>query len=74
MADLTIKRKKDGNIGINKSLVVEPTIKNARGYREPVEDIEELKDVNCFGPVEMLTPGTIRLDDAVRSSIESCGG
>jgi hypothetical protein len=59
----------DANVGINRKLVVEPTIDNARGYRKPVEDISELKDVNIFSPVELLTPGTVSRDDPVRSSI-----
>ena len=61
----------DANVGISRELTIEPTISNARGYRAPVENIEELKDVNLFSPVEMLTPGTIRTDDAIRSAINS---
>lgn len=54
---------------MNRSLVVEPTIDNARGYRSHVDDINELKDVNVFSPVEMLTPGTARVEDSIRVSI-----
>ena len=36
----------DANVGVNRQLVVEPTIKNARGYRDQVEDIETLQDIN----------------------------
>lgn len=50
-------------------MVVEPTILNARGYRAPVDDINELKDVNVFSPLEMLTPGTARNDDPIRTAI-----
>jgi len=66
---LAISTSPDGNVGINKVLVTEPTIANARGYREPVEDINELKDVNIFSPVELLTPGTARNDDPIRTAI-----
>lgn len=61
----------DANVGINRELVIEPTITNARGYRNPIEDqdIETLKDVNIFSPVEMLTPGTVRNEDPIRTSI-----
>ena len=59
----------DANVGINHSLVIEPTISNARGYRDPVDNVEDLDDVNIFAPTEMLTPGTIRGDDAIRSAI-----
>lgn len=66
---LAIQTSPDKNVGINRVLVVEPTISNARGYREPVEDIDELKDVNVFSPVEMLTPATARVEDPIRVSI-----
>ena len=66
---IAITSSPDANVGINRALVIEPTISNARGYRDQVEDIEDLTDVNLFAPTEMLTPGTIRGDDAIRSAI-----
>lgn len=66
---IAISTSADANVGINKSLVIEPTIVNARGYRQQVEDLNELKDVNIFSPVEMLTPGTARNDDPIRTAI-----
>ena len=66
---LAISTSPDAGVGINKQLVLEPTITNVRGYRKPVEDIDNLKDVNLIAPVELLTPGTIRHDDAIRSAI-----
>lgn len=66
---LAISTSPDKNVGVNRNLVVEPTISNARGYREPVSDPEELKDVNVFSPTEMLTPGTARRDDPIRTAI-----
>lgn len=60
---------KDANVGINKSLVIEPTISNALGYRDQTVSEESLKDVNIFSPVEMLTPGTSRNDDPIRTAI-----
>ena len=65
----------DANVGVQHTLVIEPTISNARGYRDQVENVEDLLDVNLFAPTEMLTPGTIRGDDAIRSAINtSCCG
>lgn len=66
---LAMSSSPDANIGIARELVVEPTITNARGYRGPVEDVDELKDVNIFSPVELLTPGTARNDDPIRTAI-----
>lgn len=66
---LAISTSPDANVGINKSLVIEPTIANVRGYRDQLEDDNELKDVNIFSPVEMLTPGTARVEDPIRTAI-----
>lgn len=65
---LAISTSPDANVGVNKSLVVEPTLLNARGYRANVDE-SELKDVNIFSPTEMLTPGTARGDDPIRTAI-----
>ena len=59
----------DANVGISRELVIEPTLKNARGYRDPVDDPSELKDVNIFSPIEMLTPGCARVEDPIRTAI-----
>lgn len=59
----------DANVGISRELVIEPTLKNARGYRDPVDDPSELRDVNLFSPIEMLTPGTVRVEDPIRTAI-----
>lgn len=66
---LAISTSADANVGINKQIVIEPTLSNARGYRDQVDDPESLKDVNIFSPVEMLTPGTSRNDDPIRTAI-----
>lgn len=66
---IAISTSADANVGINKALVIEPTIANARGYRDKVDDIETLTDVNVFSPVEMLTPGTSRIEDPIRTAI-----
>lgn len=66
---LAMSSDPNAGVGINRQLTVEPTIANARGYRDPVDDINSLEDVNVFSPVEMMTPGTVRGDDAIRTSI-----
>jgi hypothetical protein len=59
----------DVNVGVSRDIVTEPTLTNARGHRQQVDDPETLKDVNLFSPVELLTPGCIRHDDGIRSAI-----
>lgn len=71
---IAITTSPDKNVGVTRELVIEPTIKNARGYRaDDADDITNLKDINLFSPSEILTPGTIRSDDPIRSAInKSC--
>ena len=69
-----IQSKLDSNVGINRYLVVEPEIENARGYRKVVDDDSDerqLKDVEVFSPIDMLTPGTSLTDDPIRNSIKT---
>ena len=62
-------------MGINRYLVVEPEIENARGYRKIVSDDSDdnrfLKDVEVFSPIDMMTPGTSMTDDPIRNSIKT---
>ena len=66
---LAISTSPDANVGVTRNLVIEPTITNARGYRDGVENLDELQDVNIFSPTEMLTPGTVKHDDPIRSAM-----
>lgn len=41
----------DGNVGVNRTLTMEPNIKTARGYVDIKNDkLDEVKDVNLFSP------------------------
>lgn len=58
----------DGNVGVNRSLTMEPNIKTARGYIEVKKDnLNEVKDVNLFSPAELLIPLGVTRDDPVRT-------
>ena len=60
----------DSNCGVNKSISLEPTITNARGYLDLHEgELDKLKDVNLFSPSEMLSPLGASRDDATRTAI-----
>lgn len=73
---LAMSTSANAGVGINHALVIEPTILNARGYRDVVPDseIDNLKDVNVMAPVELLTPGTARNDDPmdIRVGVKLC--
>lgn len=58
----------DGNVGVNRTLTMEPNIKTARGYVDIKKDnLEEVKDVNLFSPAELLIPLGVTRDDAIRT-------
>lgn len=58
----------DGNVGVNRTLSMEPNIRTARGYVDIKNDkLDELKDVNLFSPAELLIPLGVTRDDAIRT-------
>lgn len=58
----------DGQVGVNRTLTMEPTIESCRGYIETKNDnLSELKDVNLFSPAEMLIPLGATRDDPIRT-------
>lgn len=69
LGKLGMSSEPNNSIGVLRQLVIEPTIANARGYREPVEDLSELKDVNIMSPIDAITPGVFRIDDAMRTAM-----
>ena len=59
----------DGNVGVSKTLSLEPKITNLRGFTEDYVGegkIDELKDVNLFSPGELSIPLGATIDDATR--------
>ena len=67
---ISMSTSPDSNCGVNKSISLEPTITNARGYLDLHEDqLDELKDINLFSPSELLSPLGASRDDATRTAI-----
>ena len=57
----------DGNVGVSKTLTLEPDIKNLRGFIEDKHDkLDELNDTNLFSPGELTMPLAATIDDATR--------
>ena len=58
----------DAQVGVSRTLTLEPKIKSARGYVEITDpkDIDKLKDVNLFSPGELSIPLGATRDDAIR--------
>lgn len=58
----------DGQVGVNRTLTMEPSINSVRGYLDIKSDnLDELKDVNLFAPAEMLIPLGATRDDPIRT-------
>ena len=61
----------DGNVGVNRTLTMEPNIKTARGYVDvkgtDPKELKNVKDVNLFSPAELLIPLGVTRDDAIRT-------
>ena len=57
----------DGNVGVQRTLTMEPNITSARGYTKVEEDQSKLKDVNLFSPAELLCPLGPTRDDPTRT-------
>ena len=57
----------DGNVGVSKSLALEPSVTNIRGYVDINQDkLDKLKDVNVFSAMELLVPLGEFIDDPTR--------
>lgn len=58
----------DANVGVNRSLTMEPNINSVRGYCDIKDDkLDEVKDVNLFSPAELLIPLGVTTDDSTRT-------
>lgn len=64
---IAIPQSPDANVGITKTLTINPNVVNGRGYVKP-SDERDLDDSNIFSMAEMLTPGLNR-DDQIRVSM-----
>lgn len=57
----------DANVGVGKTLTLEPSITSVRGYTNIQKDnLDNLKDANLFSPAELLIPLGATRDDPTR--------
>lgn len=59
----------DGQVGVNRTLTLEPAVTNVRGFVEDKFEEgkeKELKDVNLFSPCELSIPLGATIDDPTR--------
>lgn len=69
---IAISTSPDANVGVVRSLSMEPKIKNVRGFVDINEDnLDNITDANMFSPAEMFTPISASRDDANRVAMSS---
>lgn len=58
-----------GNVGISRQLVADPKIESVRGYTSTDGVDADYNDLQLASFSELLTPGTVSRDDAIRTAI-----
>lgn len=69
MGIMAISSSPDSNVGVTRTLTMEPMITTARGYVDIKEDENELKDVNLFSAAELVTSLSVVHDDSPRTAM-----
>lgn len=59
----------NGTVGITRQLVVDPKIESVRGYTSTDTADKDLTDLQLASFSELLTPGSVTRDDAIRTAI-----
>ena len=71
VGSIAIAQSPDVNVGITRTLTMEPNIVNARGYVRPDAD-KELNDANIFSMGEYLTPLALNHDKTIVEYASNC--
>lgn len=58
-----------GNVGIKRQLVADPKVESVRGYTSTKTIDDQYNDFELASFSELLTPGTVARDDAIRTAI-----
>lgn len=68
---VAISSSPDGNVGKVKQLTYEPNITSTMGYLQPtpMDDLDDLKNVNLLSTSELLSPPGVLHDDGPRTSM-----
>lgn len=66
---MAISTPNSANVGINRQLTVDPKIESLRGYTTDAGMDTDFNDLQLASFSELLTPGTVARDDAIRTAI-----
>lgn len=66
---VAISSPNSANVGVNRQLVADPKIESVRGYTSTNGVDTDFNDLQLASFSELLTPGTVTRDDAIRTAI-----
>lgn len=66
---MALSSPNNGSVGVNRQLVVDPKIESVRGYTSSAGIDTDFNDLQLASFSELLTPGTVARDDAIRTAI-----
>ena len=66
---IALSSPNNGEVGINRQLVIDPKIESVRGYTTTQDVTTDFNDLQLASFSEMMTPGTVSRDDAIRTAI-----
>ena len=69
MGIMAMSTSPDANVGVVRTLALEPKVKTIRGYCDITEDPEELTDVELLSPAELTTSLGATRDDSIRTAM-----
>ena len=66
---IAISTPNSANVGINRQMTIDPKLESLRGYTSSKGLESNFNDLQLASFSEMLTPGTVARDDAIRTAI-----
>lgn len=66
---MAISSPNNGTVGVTRQLTANPKLESVRGYTSPNSVGDDATDVDLASFSELLTPGTVTRDDAIRTAI-----
>ncbi len=66
---LAMSTPNSANVGMVRQITADPKIESVRGYTEQKSTDDEFNDLQLSSFSELLTPGTVTHDDAIRTAI-----
>ena len=69
ISKIAMSSPNNANVGVQRQLVIDPNVESVRGYTKIYSPDDKKNDLQLASFTELLTPGTITRDDAIRTAI-----